>query len=66
MSVSVVHQNLYLSTFSKCTTSLIPGIVSKTFLCVGSANRTLLCDMPLGFLVSNLSQVAEIRAIILA
>ena len=43
--VSIVHQDLYLSTFSKYITSVIPGIVSKTIFCVGSANRTLLCDM---------------------
>ena len=33
--VSIVHQNLYLSTYSKYTSTVIPGIVSKTFFCVG-------------------------------
>ena len=42
---SIVYQSLYPSTFSKYTTSVIPGIVSKTIFCVGSAKRTLLCGM---------------------
>ena len=41
--VSIVHQNLYLSTWTKYTT-VIPGIVSKAIFCVGY-KLMLFCDM---------------------
>ena len=42
--VSIVHQNLYLSTWTKYTTTVIPGIVSETIFCVGY-KLMLFCDM---------------------